>query len=66
MTRRWRTGMWTRLRFWAGKFLNTAGVPGVARSLTPNATTWSVQQAAWIGATGMNDGTVVNFDVLGQ
>ena len=34
MTRRWRTGMWTQLRFWAGKFLNSAGVPGVILSGT--------------------------------
>ena len=34
MTRRWRTGMWTLLRFWAGKFLNSAGVPGVILSGT--------------------------------
>jgi len=26
--------MWTQLRFWAGKFLNTAGVPGVILSGT--------------------------------
>ena len=29
MTRRWLTGRWTVLRFWAGKLLNTAGVAGV-------------------------------------
>jgi len=44
----------------------TAGIPGVARSLTPNASTWSVQQAAWIAATGMNDGAVFDYGVLGQ
>jgi len=41
------------------------GIPGVARSLTPNMTTWTDQQKMWIGVTGMQDGTVLNMDMLG-
>jgi prepilin-type N-terminal cleavage/methylation domain-containing protein/prepilin-type processing-associated H-X9-DG protein len=44
----------------------TRGVPSVGNSLNPNRASWSAQQTAWIGATGMNDGIVADYTQLGQ
>jgi prepilin-type N-terminal cleavage/methylation domain-containing protein/prepilin-type processing-associated H-X9-DG protein len=46
----------------------TPGIPSISRvnALTPVPSTWTTAQLAWFGATGMSDGTVINFSLLGD